>query len=71
MGLYFLDDLLEPFFKITSVPGSGKQTAHIKRKYRCIEQDFRDIAFDDLACQAFCNRRFTNARIADIEGIIL
>ena len=69
--LQLLDDLLQPLLEIAAITGSGQQRAHVERKDGRFGQDAGHVAFDDALGQAFGDRGFAHARIADIERIVL
>jgi len=65
------DDLLQPFLEIAAIARAGQQRAHVERIDHRFGQHFGHIPFDDLARQTFGNRRLADARIADIERVVL
>ena len=62
---------LEPFLEITAIARAGKQRAHVERIDNRFLEDFRHIAFGDLARQPFGDRRLADASIADIDRVVL
>src|SRR5262245_35713212 len=71
MLLQFVDDRLESLFEISSIACAGKYRSHIECAHLCIFQYLGNIAFADLQCEAFGQRRLTNTGLADIQRIIL
>src|SRR5690606_32959450 len=65
------DDLLQPLLEIAAIARAGKQRAHVERIDHRVLQDFGHLAFDDLAREAFGDRRLADAGIADIERVVL
>ena len=62
---------LEPLFEIAAIARAGEERAHIEREDRGVLQHFRDFALHDAAREAFGDRGLADARIADIERIVL
>src|SRR3546814_6586348 len=51
--------------------GARQQHAHVERIDDGLQEHLRNIALDDLAGQPFGDGRLADARIADIERIVL
>ena len=69
--LDLLHHLFQPLFEIAAIARAGQQRTHVEGKNRCVREHFRHFVFDDLARQAFGNRRLADARIADHQRIVL
>ena len=67
----FLHDLLQAFLEVPAVAGAGEKRAHVERENRRLGEDFRHLAFDDLASEAFGDRGFADAGISDEQRIVL
>ena len=62
---------LEAFLEITPIARSGQQGAHVEREDRRAFQNVRHLLLDDTPGQSLGNRRLADARIADVERIVL
>ena len=62
---------LQALLEIAAILGPGQQGSHIKGVDIGFSQDFRNIVFDNPACQSFCNGRFSDASFANQQGIVL
>ena len=71
IGLDFLHDGLEAFLEVAAIAGACEQRTHVEREHRRIVEHLRNLAAHDLAREPFGNRRLADARIADIERIVL
>ena len=69
--LELVDDLLQPLLEIAAVARAGEQRAHVERIDHGGLQHVGHVALDDLARQAFRDRRLADARIAHIERVVL
>ena len=65
------DDRLQPLLEIAAIAGAGEQRAHVERVDDRRLEHVGDVALDDLARQAFGDRGFADAGIADIERVVL
>src|SRR5205085_11025310 len=65
------DNRLQTLFEIAAVAGAGEQRAHVERVDGCRLEDVRNVTFDDLARKALGNGGFADARLTNIERIIL
>ena len=66
-----LDDTLEPFFKIATIAGTCEELAHIKGVDDRTGKNVRHFAIMDAKGEALGNRCLANARITDIERVVL
>ena len=62
---------LEPLLEVAAIAGPGEQRAHVERKDGRVLQHLRHFAANDLAGQAFCDRRLADAWITDEQRIVL
>ena len=69
--LQLIEDRFQPLLEIAAVAGAGKQRAHVQGKNGRSVQHLRHFAIDDPARQTFGDRGLADARIADIERIVL
>ena len=69
--LDLLHHLLEALLEIAAISRSGEQRAHVEREHRRPAQHLRHRAVDDLARQAFCDRRLADAGVADQQRVVL
>ena len=69
--LELLDDLLQALLEIAAIARAGEQRAHVEREDRGALQHVRHVALDDLLGEALGDRGLADARIADIERIVL
>ena len=65
------DDRLQPLLEVAAVAGAGEQRAHVERVDGRALEHLGDVALDDLAREAFGDRGFADARIADVERVVL
>src|SRR5689334_8629471 len=70
-SLNFVDDALEPLFKLAAIDGAGNQRANIQHQNALVQKIFRNIAADDALGQTFDDSRLANARLANQRGVIL
>ena len=66
-----LDDTLEAFFKIAAIAGTCEKLAHIKGVDDRTGKNVRHFAIMDAKGEALGNRCLANARITDIERVVL
>ena len=69
--LDLLHDGLEPFLEVAAIARAGQQRAHVEREDGRGLQDFGHVAVDDLAREAFRDRRLADARIAHEQRVVL
>ena len=69
--LHFLQDGFQTFFEFAAEFGAGDQRAHIERDQTTILEPIGHVAGNDALGEAFGDRGFANARLADQHGIIL
>ena len=62
---------LQPLLEIAAIARSREQRAHVERIDRRAQQYLGHLALDDAARQPFGDRRFADARLADIERVVL
>ncbi len=67
----FFHDLLEAFFKVATIAGSGQQCAHIQRENSGGQQHFGNIAIDDPFGQPLGNGCLANTWIPHQKRIVL
>ena len=65
-----LHDLFQAFLEVPAVARAGEKRAHVERENRRLGEDFRHLALDDLAREAFGDRGFADAGIADEQRIV-
>ncbi len=66
----FVDDALQPLFKLAAVHGAGHQRAHVQHHYPFTQQRVRRFAIDDTLGQPFYNGCFADTRLADQRRVI-
>ena len=66
-----IEHRLQALLELAAKLGTRDQRAHIQRKQALILQAIRYLAIDDALGQAFGNRSFTDARLADQHRVIL
>ena len=66
-----VEDALDPFFKFTTVLGTGDDTGQIEGENALVQQAVGHIASDDALGQAFGDGRLADARLTDEAGIVL
>jgi hypothetical protein len=69
--LQFAEHRLDALFEIAAVTCAGQQADPYRAKDHRIFQNIRHFAVDDFFGEAFRNRGFTNAGIADIKRVVL
>ena len=69
--LDFLQCSLQTFLKLATEARTSHHTAQIQGHQTLSYQRLRDIAGDDLLCQAFHDSRFPHARFADQHRVVL
>ena len=68
---HFAEHRLEAVFKLTAVLGSRDQGPHVEGDHDLVLQILRDIAQHNPVGQAFDNRGFPHARLADEDRVVL
>ena len=66
-----VEDALDPFFKFTTVLGTGNDTGQIEGENALVQQAVGHIASDDALGQTFGDGRLADARGADEDRIVL
>jgi hypothetical protein len=69
--LEFADNGFEPLLEIAAIAGSGKERAHVEGENGGVREHIRHLAADNAQGEAFGNGGLADARVADIERIIL
>ena len=69
--LDLLHHRLEPLLEIAAIARAGQQRAHVEREDGGVLQHLGHFALDDLARQAFGDRRLADAGVADEQRIVL
>ena len=69
--LHLVDHALEPVFEFPLHPSARLQQAQVERAERDIFERLGNIAIGDPLCESFDDRRFSDARLAGEDGIIL
>jgi hypothetical protein len=64
-------DGLEPLLEVAAIARASQQRAHVERVDHRLLQDVRHIALDDLAGQPLGNGGLADARLTNIERIVL
>jgi len=67
----FVNNGLQAFFKVTTVFGAGNQGTDIKRINRCRFKYVRNFTINNHLGQPFSQCRFTDAGLANQQGIVL
>ena len=62
---------LQPLLEIAAVAGAGQERPHVERIDDGVGQDLRNLALDDPPRQALGDRGLADARVADIERVVL
>ena len=70
-GNNLLEESLQAIFEFATILGSGDHGPQIHRDQSLVFEGLRDVATDDSARHALRNRRFSNARLADEDRIVL
>ena len=60
----------ETLLKITSIPGSSQQRAHVERINGGLRQDRWRLALGDLTCETFGDGGFANTWIPDQKRVV-
>ena len=71
MVLKLRDDGFHALFKISPIPGAGKDGTHVKRKHGRVGKYVGDFSRDDPVCQALGNRGFPDTRVPDQNRVVL
>ena len=71
MFLESVQNALEARFEIAAKLGAGEQRAHVERIDHRVFEHIRHLAVVNLHRQALGDRGFADARIADIDRIVL
>ena len=71
IGRQLLDDRFQALFEVAAILGTGKQSAHVEREYRCAFQHIRHAAFHDASRQTFRDGGFADSGFSDQQGIVL
>ena len=69
--LHFLEDRLQPLFKLAAEFGARDQRAHIERDDAPVLQPFGNVAAHDALGQALHDGGLAHARLADQHRIVL
>src|SRR5690606_31756483 len=67
LGQHGLETLLE----IAAIARAGEKRAHVEREDRGVEKYLRHLALHDPAREPLGDRRLADARVADIERVVL
>ncbi len=67
----FGDHAFQTLFEVTAILGPGYQCSHVERVNRAVTQDLRHPFFDNHTRQALGERRLADARLADVERVVL
>ncbi len=70
-GFNFLENSLEPLFKLTAVFRPGDQCAHVQRQQPFVAQGFRHVTINDAQGQPFGDGGFTDTGFPDQNRVIL
>ena len=68
---HFLQERFQPILKLAAIFRTGNHRTQIQRHNPLVAQRIRHIPAHHTTRQAFGNRRFAHARLADQHGIIL
>ena len=71
MLLQRLEHALEPLLELAAELGAGEQRAHVERVDRRALEHLRHLALVDAQRQALGDRRLADARLADVERVVL
>ncbi len=69
--LDLLHHLLQALFEVAAIARAGEQRAHVEGEHGRAGEHLRHLAADDLARQAFGDRRLADAGIADQQRVVL
>ena len=62
---------LEPLFELTAILRTRDQRTHVEGEQTLVAQAFRHVAVDDAQGKAFGNRRLTDTRLTNENGVVL
>jgi len=65
------ENSLQPFLEFAAIFGAGDERAHVERDDAFVLQPFGYVAAVDAAGEPFDDRRLTDARFADQDGVVL
>ena len=68
---HFFDDTFDTLFELTAVFASCYHSGKVEHDNSFVTDRLRHDAKGDALCQAFCNRSFSNARLADETRVCL
>src|SRR6185437_15936736 len=64
-------DRLQPLLEVAAIARAGEQGAHVERVDGRALEHVGDVTLDDLAREPFRDRGFADARVADVERVVL
>ena len=67
---HFFDDTFDTLFELTAVFASCYHSGKVEHDNSFVTDRLRHDAKGDALCQAFCNRSFSNARLADETRVV-
>ena len=70
LGLHFGEHGFQPLLELAAIFGAGDERAHVEGQQLLVLQAFGHVALDDAQRQAFGDRRFADAGLADEHGIV-
>ena len=66
----FFDERFEPLFEFAAELRAGDQCAHVERDDATVLEAFGHVALENSEREAFDDRRFADARLADEDGVV-
>ena len=70
-GTDFLKHLLQALFEVTAVPRTGHESSEVQGVELLVSQGRGNLVGHNLLRQTFDNRRLTNARLTNEDGVVL